>query len=116
MPFFGLLLGFVGARTSLEYGTSLTRVLVLVGTAQTLCLGFGGGLPVSYIVWLRSLAAIGLLHLLFARRTSEDPARASGELPQVGSVEAETSAVVRAQSGVGTATPVFAPRFPNLLR
>jgi hypothetical protein len=111
MPLIGMLLGLVGAKTSLEQGTSLTRVLVLVGTAQTLCLGFGGGLPVSYIVWLRSLAAIGLLHLLFARRTGQSA-------PQVGATAMAETASVRTslQAGFGAASPPFAARFPNMLR
>jgi hypothetical protein len=111
MPLFGLLLGFVGAKTSLEQGTSLTRVLVLVGTAQTLCLGFGGGLPVSYIVWLRSLAAIGLLHLLFARRAGQS-------MPQVVATTAdETPSMPTLLQGAWcVARPPFTPRFPNLLR
>ncbi len=77
MPIIGTLLGFVGARFNLEHGTSVTRILVLLATAQSLCIEFEGTMPVSYILWLRGMAAIGLLHFMFARRarvTSPAPA------------------------------------------
>jgi len=66
----GLLLGFVGAKSSLAEVHSLTRLLVLLITIKTVCLGFGGGIAVSYVVWMRAMAAIGLLHLFFARKAS----------------------------------------------
>jgi hypothetical protein len=111
LPLFGVLLGFIGARTSLEQGSSLTRVLILVGTAQTLCLGFGGGLPVAYIVWLRSLAAIGILHLLFARRTVPSATRVEA------AAEVESSSIpslVLPEWGLPRTPPMA--RFPNLMR
>lgn len=46
----------------------MTRIMVLVVTVQTMCIGFEGEIANSYVVWMRSIAAIGLLHLLFARR------------------------------------------------
>lgn len=67
MPLCGLLLGFVGAKFNLEGGTSATRILVLLVTIQCLCIGFEGTVPTSYVLWLRSMAAIGLLHLVCAR-------------------------------------------------
>jgi hypothetical protein len=70
MLFTGTLLGFIGAKCSLEGGVSITRLLVLVASVQPLCLGFGGQMPVSYVIWLRSVAAVGLLNLVFARRVA----------------------------------------------
>lgn len=76
MLLMGLLLGIVGAKSSLAEVHSLTRLLVLLITIKTLCLGFGGGMAVSFVVWMRAMAAIGLLHLIFAR-----PARAAQVSP-----------------------------------
>ena len=116
---FGILLGFVGARTDLERGVSLTRVLVLLATVQPLCLGFGGTMPISYLLWMRGMAAIGLMHLVFARRkapATDAPARESAtERPAPQSVQ---SGMQPSGSYVGTplALPAPVPRFPNLLR
>jgi hypothetical protein len=92
----GLCLGAVGVRSALEHGTSMTRLMLLMGTFQTLCIGFEGEISTSYVVWMRSLAAIALLHLLFARRTHPEP---------VARVESRNSAGLRAL-----------PRFPNVMR
>jgi hypothetical protein len=75
MSLTGLLLGFTGARSSLEQGVTLTRILILVATVQSLCLGFEGEIPGSYSVWLRSVGAILLMHLVFARRMERTPQR-----------------------------------------
>jgi hypothetical protein len=99
----GLILGVVGAGTSLERGPSLTRVMVLLVTVQTLCIGFEGEVSTSYVLWMRSLAAIGLLHLLFARRA---PAAVAVTAP----VPAPSAALPRA-SALGL--PL---RFPNVMR
>ncbi|HKT73917.1 MAG TPA: hypothetical protein VJQ47_13580 [Steroidobacteraceae bacterium] len=95
MLLIGMLLGFVGAKTDLEQRPSVTRVLILLATVQYLCTGFEGAMSISYVLWLRSLAAIGLLHLLFTRAAK--PEHRSGP--------------------VATTTPVAVagPRFPNLL-
>jgi hypothetical protein len=108
----GILLGVVGTRFSLERGVTLTRVLVLLATVQPLCLGFGGTMPISYILWMRSMAAIGLLHLIFARVTRvrnvtpERSAERKGRLLQPRDAGARLP--------VALSAPV--PRFPNLLR
>lgn len=100
---FGLLLGFVGARFSLEQGITLTRVLVLLATVQPLCLGFGGTMPVSYLLWMRSMAAIWLIHLVFARAAAAASALACAQEPD-------------RDEGVSVTLAAVAPRFPNLLR
>jgi hypothetical protein len=108
LPLGGLLLGFVGAKYNLEQGTSVTRVLVLLVTAQSLCIGFEGTVPVSYILWLRCLAAIGLLHLVFARSPSGVRAAAGEAAPLTREATPRRGTVVMAA--------VPAPRFPNLMR
>lgn len=113
MPLIGFLLGFVGTRFTLENGTSLTRILVLLVTAQTLCMGFGGVIPIAYIVWLRSMAAIGLMHLVFARRTVVvGPTAVDGaKAPEVLSFPAPIGA-----PGGGSRLALPGPRFPNIMR
>ncbi len=92
----GMLLGAVGSRSSLAEGISATRLLVLLVTVNNLCIGFEGSIATSYVVWLRSVAAVALLHLLIARRT--------------GGGATDSPVSVRA-------APVAAlPRFPNILR
>jgi hypothetical protein len=88
----GALLGFIAAKCSLAERISVTRLLILLATVQYLCWGFEGVMSVSYICWLRSVAAIGLLHLLFAKTLQVRPLTAS------------------------PAAEVALPRFPNLLR
>ena len=82
MTFYGLLLGVIGARSDLSQSISVTRLLVLAATAQGLCMGFGGGLATSSVSWMRSLAAIGILHLLLARKRSGVPEPESRAAPE----------------------------------
>ena len=44
---------------------------VLLTTAKYVCLGFEGSIAIAYVVWMRSLAAIWILHLIFARQRTE---------------------------------------------
>jgi hypothetical protein len=67
MGFIGALCGWVGARFNLADYKTVTRILVMVVTIKQLILGFEGAVAPNYVVWLRSLAAIGVLHLIFAR-------------------------------------------------
>jgi hypothetical protein len=113
MPLGGILLGFTGTKFNLEHGISLTRLLVLLISAQSLCIGFEGTIPIAYILWLRSMAAVGLLHLMLARQ------RVATDLPF--RAEADVAPVVPATAaapGIGALLPASAPmpRFPNLLR
>jgi len=101
----GVPLGFVGAKCTPEEGTTLTRVLVLLATAKTLCLGFEGTMPIAYILWMRSLAAIGLMHLAFARALVSTPTSVQPRVKE------------RMENpGPTAALPAPVPRFPNLLR
>lgn len=63
----GGILGFVGSRFNLADATTVTRFLVTVITIKQVIMGFEGVIGANYVVWLRSLAGVGLLHALFAR-------------------------------------------------
>jgi hypothetical protein len=67
MGFIGVVCGWVGARFNMAEYRTVTRILVTVVTIKQLIVGFEGAVAPSYVVWLRSLAAIGILHLIFAR-------------------------------------------------
>jgi len=115
MPIAGTLLGYIGTRFNLERGTSVTRILVLLATVQSLCIQFEGTVPVLYILLLRSMAAIGLLHLVFARQRS-------AEREEAGSEAASELPMPRPQMpapvgpGLAVLRPMSVPRFPNLMR
>ena len=98
MPVIGALLGFIAAGFDLTRAVTLTRVLVLIATIKLLILGFEGVINVEYTVWMRTMAAIGLLHLVFAR------ARAGRRNPED-----------RPGNPSVTAAPAAGPRYPNLL-
>jgi hypothetical protein len=67
MSLIGLICGWVGARFNLAEFTTLTRVLVSVITIRQLIVSFESSISDCYVVWLRSLVGIGILHLAFAR-------------------------------------------------
>jgi hypothetical protein len=100
MTCIGLLLGFLGARYDLSQAVTLTRVLILIATVKVLIMGFESVIAVQYSVWLRSMLAIGILHVLFAKM----PATA-----------AQVSEPTRT-TGPRSATPGRTARFPNLIR
>ncbi len=103
LPLIGALLGFIAQKCNLSEHLSVTRVLVLLATVYYLCWGFEGAMDVSYVSWMRSLAAIGLLHLLFARRIERG-------------TTAGTAASERSESyGLTSVAPAIA-RFPNVMR
>jgi len=97
---FGGLLGLIGVRTSLAQSRSITRLLILLLTVKVLCRGYEDSLAISFVNWLRCMAAIGLLHLAFSRTTK--PAH---EASEAGSSLAGSAPV-----------PAAAVRFPNLMR
>jgi hypothetical protein len=67
MTLIGLLLGLVGSRFNLAQAVTVTRLMVIVVTIRLLILGSEGELATQYVVWIRSMAAIGVLHWLLAR-------------------------------------------------
>jgi hypothetical protein len=66
MTLIGALCGFV-ARFNLAECRTVTRLLLMVVTVEMVIHGFEGSLASSYVVWLRMIAAIGLLHWMLAR-------------------------------------------------
>jgi len=90
MLIIGAVLGCVGRLNLRQYPT-VTRLLLLVITIDQLVYGFEGALANSYVVWLRSVGAIGLLHVLFAR-VPMTPGSAAGATDGVGEVRATSPA------------------------
>jgi hypothetical protein len=68
MTCIGGLLGFISAKFDPSRHTSMTGILVLIVTLYELVARFEGQIELEYVVWIRTLALIGILHLLFARR------------------------------------------------
>ncbi len=66
MAAIGALCGLI-SRFNLAECKSVTRLLVMGLTVELVVHGFEGSLAGSYVVWLRSMAAVGLLHWVFAR-------------------------------------------------
>lgn len=71
MSALGLLLGVIGRSCDLSQAQSVTRLLVLAVSMHALCLRFEGTIAVEYVVWMRSLAMILLLHLLLSRQQAQ---------------------------------------------
>jgi hypothetical protein len=67
MTIIGLICGWIGTSFNVAEFKSPTRVLVTVITIKLLILGFEGDIADIYVVWLRSLLGIGILHAVFAR-------------------------------------------------
>jgi hypothetical protein len=99
MPLIGALLGLVAARFSGYPNLSLTGLLVMVVTIRCLVINSESSIANEYVVWLRSIAAITLLDLVFARvsRQARDGRR--------GAAAVESNGVA----------PARAARFPHLL-
>jgi hypothetical protein len=68
MSMIGMLFGYLGARFDLSKVVTITRVLVIVVTVREVILSSEGEIATHYVVWFRSLAGIGLLHWVFARK------------------------------------------------
>ncbi len=66
----GALLGHINARCDLSQHASVTRLLMVAVTVYSLCVRFEGSIAVEYTVWMRSIAAVALLHWVFARRAA----------------------------------------------
>ena len=67
MPATGLLLGAIGVRCRAFPGLSLTRMMVMFVTIVAFAVRMEGSIATEYVVWVRSVAAIAILHWLFAR-------------------------------------------------
>ena len=68
MLIIGMLLGFLGARFSLSDRVTLARIMVVIATIRLIILGFESSVAAQYVLWIRSMLAIGVLHFLFARQ------------------------------------------------
>jgi hypothetical protein len=101
MSLVGLLFGALGARFNLAEAATITRVLVIMVTAREVILSSEGEIATHYVVWMRSMLGIGLLHLAFAR------------LPWTAGIRTEA---VPATSARDIPEPPPSPQFPNLLR
>jgi ABC-type glycerol-3-phosphate transport system permease component len=101
MLLIGSLLGYVGSRFNFENATTITSLMMVMVTVRLIIVGFEGTIAVQYSVWMRSMLAIGLLHLAFAKviAISRVPA-ASGE----------------AQDSAFDKVPPKLPGFANLMR
>ena len=66
MTIIGAVCGVVG-RYNLAEARTVTRLFVTVLTIQQVIHGFEGSLASAYVVYFRSLAAVAILHLAFAR-------------------------------------------------
>jgi hypothetical protein len=98
MTLVGAICGFV-ARFNMAECRTVTRLLIFVTTVELLIHGFEGALA-EYVVWLRSMAAVGLLHLVFAR------VRVTGRAPAPAASADDSQADL----------PQAAALYPNLLR
>jgi hypothetical protein len=68
----GSLFGFIAGRFNLAEARTVTGLLVLVLTIKQLVVGFEGAIGPQYVVWLRSVAGVALLQLLFARMPARE--------------------------------------------
>lgn len=67
MGLIGCSLGYLGQRYNLAERKTVTGLLVVVITTKQVIVGLEGTFSPEYVVWFRSLAAAGILHLIFAR-------------------------------------------------
>lgn len=66
-PLIGFILGYMGGRFCLADHQSLTRFLLLAVTVYFVCLRFEGSIAIGYTQWIRTVAMVLLLHVMFAR-------------------------------------------------
>jgi hypothetical protein len=81
MYLIGFFLGWINSRFALSEARSLTRFLVLVTTIYLPCMRFEGNIAMEYIVWMRSLAMVAVLHLIFATTMPRLARRAGSTRP-----------------------------------
>ncbi len=62
----GFLLGFIGSRCAAYPVLSLTRMMIMFVTIFAFVIRAEGSIANEYVVWLRSMAVIGFLHLVFS--------------------------------------------------
>jgi len=67
MAVIGGALGYLGQRCNLAERKNVTNLIVVVVTIKQVIVGMEGTFSPEYVVWLRSLGAVGILHLMFAK-------------------------------------------------
>ena len=67
MVVIGGALGILGQRCNLAERKSVTNLLIVAVTIKQVIVGMEGTFSPEYVVWFRSLGAIGILHLMFAK-------------------------------------------------
>ena len=65
-----MLLGFIGKHVDMTHHQSITRLMIAAVSIKYLIQGYEGTIAVAYVVWLRSMLAIGILHLLLSKRAT----------------------------------------------
>jgi hypothetical protein len=73
-------LGTLGRRCNLAESRSVTNLLVVAVTIKQVIVGMEGTFSPEYVVWFRSLGAIGILHVMFAKIPAAG--RLSTKIPQ----------------------------------
>jgi hypothetical protein len=79
MAMSGALLGFVCTRFDPSIQTSMSRTLVIIVTLYDLVAHGSGQIEIDYVVWIRTLLLIGLLHLIFETGLGRPAARGTSE-------------------------------------
>lgn len=67
MTVIGGAVGYIGGRFNLSQAKTVTGLLVVVITIKQVIVSLEGSFSPEYVVWLRSLGSVGLLHVLFSR-------------------------------------------------
>jgi hypothetical protein len=110
MGLIGLICGYVGAEFNLAEYRTVTRILVTVITIKQLIVSFESTIADCYVTWLRSLAGVGILHLIFAR------VPVVSRLFRTTTSESESTESELAESELGPSDGLPGNRlFPNLL-
>jgi hypothetical protein len=79
MAVIGGALGTLGQRCNLSERKSVTNLLVVAVTIKQVIVGMEGTFSPEYVVWFRSLGAIGILHLIFAKIPIQQRTSINGE-------------------------------------
>ncbi|HEY0748169.1 MAG TPA: hypothetical protein VGD63_15820 [Steroidobacteraceae bacterium] len=80
---FGYFIGTINRRCDLSECRSVTRFLIFSVSTYSFCLRFEDSIAMGFTVWVRTIAAVAVLHLLFARpmKANTAPAEPLGPLP-----------------------------------
>jgi hypothetical protein len=81
MAAIGVAIGYLGQRCNLAERRNVTNLIVIVVTIKQVIVGMEGTFSPEYVVWLRSLGAVGILHLMFARVPISGRSSISNERP-----------------------------------